>query len=670
VNGTPENTLAQGGPGFDGVLLGIMNSYFRAAAEAAGYTLERTAYTTFIKESQDFTTGLVTPSGVHFSFPVAIGAQSYIGIDFSHYIAALAPWQEGDVGIANCPFATRGVSTHLPDYHLLKPIFARGELLGFAWAFIHSSDMGGIVAGSIQPSAYEMFQEGLRIAPVKLYRRGQVQEDVKGFLLNNVRIPHKNWGDLNAVLAGLGIAEHRMHEAVAKWGLDRVRAGRDALVDYTEQRTRAIIRTVPPGRSVFEDYLEDDYVSDVPVRIKLAIEKDGEDGLHFDFTGSDPQVAAAFNLATNGRHPFLCLAMFNFFRTLDPQLPVNGGLIRPFRFTAPQGSIVNADFPAATGVRYAVTQLIFTIVQGVLAQMFPGKVPAAGAGQATIPAISVLDPASGQRQITVVQPMIGGSGGRPWADGVDGSDISLGSLRNTPCESLENEAGLRVLRYEMVRDSAGAGQHRGGMALRLDVRLLHPDTIFTARGMERSRFQPWGLDGGRPGLAGDCWLNPGGPGEKRLGKVNVERLAAGDVVSLRTPAGGGWGDPWQRDPARVLDDVLNGFVGEPAAREQYGVVIAGGQVDAAATSRVRAGRAALPRARFDYGVERLAYMERFPVDLLDHLSRRLRELPQSLRYRAKQGAFAAMRQSGLARLDAAWLDAAWEGIERTLRGGR
>src|SRR6185312_11731325 len=166
----------------DGVLLGIFNNYFRAAAEAAGYTLERTAYTTFIKESQDFTTGLVTPAGQHFAYPVAIGAQSYIGIDFSAFINALAPWHEGDIGIANCPFATKGVSTHLPDYHLIKPIFAEGELIAFAWAFIHSSDMGGIVAGSIQPSAYELFQEGIRITPKKFYAQGVLQADVRDFL--------------------------------------------------------------------------------------------------------------------------------------------------------------------------------------------------------------------------------------------------------------------------------------------------------------------------------------------------------------------------------------------------------------------------------------------------------------------------------------------------------
>lgn len=627
----------------DGVLLGIFNNYFRAAAEAAGYTLERTAYTTFIKESQDFTTGLVTPTGQHFAYPVAIGAQSYIGIDFSTFINALAPWHEGDIGIANCPFATKGVSTHLPDYHLLKPIFAEGELIAFAWAFIHSSDMGGIVAGSIQPSAYELFQEGIRITPKKLYAQGVLQADVRDFLLSNVRIPEKNSGDLNAAMAALGIAEARVQQAVAKWGLEAVREGREALITYAERRARDIIRAMPDAGWSFEDYLEDDFVSKMPVRIKLSVEKDGEDGLHFDFTGSDPQVQAAFNLATAGRHPFLCIAMFGFFRTRDPALPINGGLIRPFRFTAPEGSVVNASFPAATGVRYALTQLIFTIVQGALAEIFPGAIPAAGAGQATIPAISTVDPQSGERQVTVIQPMIGGSGGRPWADGVEGCDISLGSLRNTPCEILEHEAGVRVLRYGVIPDSGGAGHYRGGSALRLDVRLMYPNTIFTARGMERTKFQPWGLDGGRAGAPADCILNPETDHARRLGKVNVEHLSAGDVISLRTPGGGGYGDPMARDRAKVLDDVLDGFISPEAARALYGVVVDGAAVDIAATETVRR-RAERPSSasRYDFGSGRSAYRQQFPSAVLDELSGLLAALPHSLRYRGKQVAFEAM----------------------------
>lgn len=654
----------------DGVLLGIFSNYFRSAAEAAGYTLERTAYTTFIKESQDFTTGLITPTGQHFAFPVSIGAQSYIGIDFTTFIDALAPWHEGDIGIANCPFATKGVSTHLPDYHLLKPIFAEGELVGFAWAFIHSSDMGGIVAGSIQPSAYEIFQEGLRILPQKLYCQDVLQACVRDFLLSNVRIPDKNWGDLNAVVAALGVAEGRVKHAVAKWGLDAVREGREALITYTERRTRDIIRTMPDARWSFEDYLEDDIVSDMPVRIKLTAEKDGEDGLHFDFTGSDPQVQAAFNLATNGRHPFLCLAMFGFFRTRDPGLPVNAGLIRPFRFTAPEGSVVNARFPAATGVRYALTQLIFTIVQGALAELLPGTIPAAGAGQATIPAISTVDPHSGQRQVTVIQPMIGGSGGRPWADGVEGCDISLGSLRNTPCEILEHEAGLRVLRYSVIPDSGGAGRYRGGSALRLDVRLLHPNTIFTARGMERTKFQPWGLDGGKAGSPADCVINPEALQARSLGKVNVERLSAGDVISLRTPGGGGYGNPMTRDVAKVLDDVLDGFVSAAMAQTLYGVVLDGAAVDWTATSSARAANIPEPQtSRYDFGPGRFTYMRQFPAVILDELSVLLTTLPHSLRYRGKQVAFEAMRQHFAGTpVTPGWVNTNWERIRNVLFG--
>lgn len=645
----------------DGVLLGILNHYFRAAAEASGYTLERTAYTTFIKESQDFTTALLTPRGEQFAYPVAIGAQSYIGIDYAPFIDALAPWQEGDIGIANCPYATGGVSTHLPDYHLLRPIFVDGTLIAFSWAFIHSSDMGGIVAGSILPSAYELYQEGLRITPKKLYRSGMLVPEVRDFLLSNVRIPDKNWGDLNAVVSALGIGEVRVQAAAAKWGLAELLRGRDALIDYAEERARAVIRTMPDRRIEFHDFLEDDFVSPVPVRVKLVVSKDGEDGLHFDFTGSDPQVAAAFNLATGGRHPFLCVGMFAYFRTIDPGIPINGGLIRPIRFTAPEGSVVNATFPAATGVRYAMTQLIFTIVQGVLAQAVPELVPAAGAGQATIPAISVLDPASGRRVVNVVQPMIGGSGARPWADGVEGCDFSLGSLRNTPTESLENEVPIRVRAYALIPDSGGAGRFRGGSAVRLDFQVFHPDTVITARGMERSRFQPWGLFGGEAGAPSDCWLNPDTSVERRLGKINVERLAAGDVVSIRTPAGGGHGDPWQRDPAAVAADVLDGLVSRAAAACAYGVTLDAHGVNMAGTAALRASAARPPPAVFDLGEGRRTYIERFTPALLDRLAERLAELLPSLRYRAKQTAHAeieaalnAGQAGGPALVDSTW----------------
>jgi hypothetical protein len=237
----------------------------------------------------------------------------------------------------------------------------------------------------------------------------------------------------------------------------------------------------------------------------------------------------------------LCLALFGWLRTVDPTLPVNGGLMRPIRTTAPEGSVVNAQFPAPCGVRFALAQTLYGTLQSILAQALPGQVPALGAGQATILAVSLLDPVRGKRAVTVVEPMIGGSGGRAQADGVDGCDFSQGALANTPVEAIENEVPVLIRDYAVIPDSAGPGRHRGGLAFRLDFQVFHPDTILTARGMERFRFQPFGIEGGSAGTSGDCWLNPGAPGEKRLGKIDVVSLQAGDVVSVRTPGGGGGG---------------------------------------------------------------------------------------------------------------------------------
>jgi len=643
----------------DPIMLGVMNAYFRAAADAAGFVLKRSAHTTYIKESNDFTTSLITPGGIQFAYPVALAAQSYVGIDFSPTLRQLEPWSPDDIAVANCPFATKGMSTHLPDYHLLKPIFAEGKLVAFAWAFIHSSDMGGIVAGSILPSAYELFQEGIRITPKKLYRAGVLQEDVKDFLLSNVRIPDKNWGDLNAVIAALGTAEARVQEAVRKWGLAAVEQGREALIDYAERRARALIDRLPNGTWSFHDYLEDDVVSDMPVRVKLKATKQSGGDLHLDFTGSDPQIGAAFNLASGGRHPFLCAALFGLLRTLDPTIPINGGLIRPVRMTAPEGSIVNAVFPSACGVRFAINQLTYGILQAIFAQALPGIVPAAGAGQATILAVSIMDPKTGRRRANVVQPMIGGSGGRPGTDGIDGTDFSLGSLANTPTESLENEVPILIRSYQVVPDSGGAGRHRGGHALRIDFEVFQPDTIVTARGMDRFRFQPWGLNGGRAGATGDAWLDPETPKAKRLGKINILRLGVGEVLSVRTPGGGGYGDPLDRPAAEVLADVRAGLTSPTAAERDYGVILGTAGIDAAATERQRAALRAEGQARatsaaanwpaaFDGGTGRAEHERRFTPEVSDTLAELLFTLPAAARYYAKQQIYQRIRAESAA----------------------
>ena len=637
----------------DRTTLGILAHYFRAAAEAMGYVLQRTAHTTFIKESNDFVTALLTPDGEQFAYSVAIGTQGFVGLDYRHLLQQLGPWEEGDVAIANCPYLTHGVASHLPDYQMIRPVFVQGRIVAFAWGFLHASDMGGIVAGSILPSAYELYQEGLRIPPVKLYRAGVLQEDVKGFVLANVRIPEKNWGDLNALMAALGTGEQRVRQAVDKWGLATVEAARDALMDWSEQRVRALLDTIPDGSWRFSDYLEDDVVSDMPVRIVLTMTKRAGGDVHLDYTGTDPQVSAAYNLASNGRHPYLCLALFGWLRTTDPTLPINGGLMRPIRTTAPAGSVVNAQFPAPCGVRFALAQTLYGTLQSILAQALPGQVPALGAGQATILAVSLLDPVRGKRAVTVVEPMIGGSGGRAQADGVDGCDFSQGALANTPVEAIENEVPVLIRDYAVIPDSAGPGRFRGGLAFRLDFQVFHPDTILTARGMERFRFQPFGIEGGSAGTSGDCWLNPGTAGEKRLGKIDVVSLQAGDVVSVRTPGGGGWGDPYARDPAAVLSDVRNGVVSVAAARARYGVVVAGDAVDEAATAALRAAREGPAPAGFDAGPGRAAHEAVFTREVSDALAAVLYALPAGVRYAAKRRLYARARARAASGVDAA-----------------
>lgn len=325
---------------------------------------------------------------------------------------------------------------------------------------------------------------------------------------------------------------------------------------------------------------------------------------------------------------------------------------KDIRITAPEGSIVNASFPAACGVRYAINQLNYGIVQAILAQAMPGRIPAAGAAQATILAVSIQDPQTGQRRAGVIQPMIGGSGARPGKDGIDATDFSLGALANTPTEAVENELALLIRHYGIVPDSGGPGRFRGGLAARLDFEVLQPDSILTARGMDRYRFQPWGLAGGRAGATGDAWLDPDSTTARRLGKITMLRLEPGQVFSVSTPAGGGYGNPWQRDPALVAADLRSGFVTPVAAARDYGVVVSpDGQADLAATGQLRTrlngerpatGHTAWP-ATFDGGAARAAHDAMVPPSVADELAELLFSLPPAARYHAKQRVFARLR---------------------------
>jgi N-methylhydantoinase B len=621
----------------DPVTLEVLKSYFVAVAEGMGHTLERTSHTTFIKETADFVTALATPDGEFFAYPRTIGVTSFLGLDMSAAITAAGQLAPGDIVMTNDPFATGGLATHLPDIHLFKPVFHDGELFCIAWCFVHCSDVGGLVPASISPDAEDIYQEGFRIPPQRLYRGDDINGDLLELFLANSRSPTENAGDVKAMVAALNTGEHRFGELIAKFGADVVRGAMSDMLDWTEQRARQLIGEIPDGDYSFADYLDDDG-DGIPIRLAVTVRVSGGE-IELDYEGSDPQVQSAFNLpAFGGRHPFLAQGIINYLLSEDPHLPLTGGLMRAVRTIAPRGTVVNPELPAAVGVRYATVIRLYNVVLGALAQAVPEKVPAAGAGQGAMVVLSVPRADTGGRHVTVLQPMFGGGGATSRDDGVSGNDSAAGFLRNTPIESMEAHIPVLAERYELIPDSAGFGRHRGGFGTRFDFRVLRPGSIVTARGMERTRFEPWGLAGGRAAGRTRAILNPGAANERELGRIGVLVLGPGDVVSIRGAGGGGFGDALARDPAAVLLDVRAGLLSASAARTEYAVVSSDGVVDSAATNALRARlrEVADTSPDIDLGPSRSAYEEIWSDEASSTLARLLLALPNGLRGFAKK----------------------------------
>ena len=615
----------------DPVMLEVLRNRFKAVAEEMAAATLRTAYTVFVKETHDFGACLVSPRGEVFGAPTDTAVSIMAGLPAWGVVGALQDYRQGDIGIANDPDFTRGLSTHLPDIWLWKPIFAEGRIIAFALSFIHSSDVGGKVAGSISPTSYEIFQEGLRIPPMKLYREGVANQELLDMVLLNSRIPEQNWGDIKAQIASLNIAERRLGELVARYGAEAVEAGIEDVMDHAEERARRLIERIPDGDYSFVDYMEGDDAGVGLIRIKLTMRVRGG-SLVMDFDGTDYQVRAAFNLPSwNQRgHRQICFALLNYFRSIDPDVPYNSGLVRPIELRIPRGTLLNPEPGAACGVRAATMFRVLDNVCGCLTQAVPDVMPAAGSGAVAIVLLSVWDSAKGTRKVEVAQPLNGGSGGRPNLEGIDGTSFTGGWLRNIPNEVLEADMPVLVEEYGYRPGSPGAGRHRGGAGIRFRLRSLALEMLMTARGLERFTFRPWGLQGGLPGERGSALLNPGTAGERSLGKFDVLTLETGDVVQFETASGGGFGDPWERSPQLVLADVRAGLIGVAEAEPQYAVVIRDGSVDEAGTSRLR-GRTRPSRPAVDFGPERARYESVFTDEVATGILQLLDPYPSRLR---------------------------------------
>jgi len=609
----------------DAIQTAIMNNRFTAIVEEASATLHRTAHTTFTKLVQDYQCAIATVDGDMFAYPIQSGVNVFMGLPIRPMIdiIGIENMRPGDCYITNDPFGTDGLVTHLMDVTTLRPIFHEGELIAFSWAFIHASDIGGAVPGSISPDFTEVFQEGLRVRPMHIFKEGELVEEVRDIYLDNSRIPNDIWGDFQAMFSAQKSMDRRLNELCRRYGPEKVKAGMLDVIDFAEIKARQVISEIPDGEYEFGDYLEG--INEGEFAFIHATLRVRGDEVEIDFTGTEPQTPSAYNYVTGSQtHPYLVQAMIHLIFTHDPECPRNAGILRPIRTCAPRGTIINAIFPAAGGSRVVANTRAYDTIIGCLNQALPGGLVAGSAGMMGIIVLNARDPVTGKKRVGVVNTICGGGGGRRDRDGVDAIDTRFSHLGSVPAEVVEAETVLIMRAYRLLPDSQAAGKWQGGAALVLELENTGHDAMMTVRGLNRFHFQPWGFDGGDPGGLGNVVLNPGTSEEKSIGKIKVLQLTRGDVVRLTTPSGGGFGDPLKRDPERIFSDLARGLVTRKRAEAAYGVVFdADGQPDLAATETRRdelKSQRTLPLARFTFGRERETYDKIWPTDIRKALS--------------------------------------------------
>jgi N-methylhydantoinase B len=521
----------------DPIRLEVYRHQLTALTEEMGAALRRSAYSPNIKERRDYScamfdaAGRVVAMGDH--MPVHLGAMPMsVAAALSH----AAPLAAGDVVALNDPFAG---GTHLPDITLVSGVYAEAEPIGYLAVRAHHADVGGVAAGSM-PLAREIYQEGIRLPPVRLWTEGRRNDDVWAILLANVRTPAEREGDLAAQRAALVTGERRLLELVARRGAPEVRAAMAALLAYADRLVRQGIGRIPDGVYEAEDALEDDGFGGGPFPIRARITVAGDE-IVADFTGSAPQAGGGINAvgaitASAVRYVTRCVVE----ALLGEPLPAGGGAMEAVRLILPAGTVVDARPPAAVAAgNVEASQRITDVVLLALAQALPELVPAQSQGTMNNLAIGGIDPVSGG-PFAYYETAAGGMGGGPQGPGLSAVHVHMTNSLNTPIEALEHAYPVRVLRYGIRRGTGGAGSRPGGDGLRRDVQLLADADVSLLT--ERRATGPAGLAGGGPGAAGENVLVRDGNESILPAKITF-RARAGDVISLRTPGGGGWGEP-------------------------------------------------------------------------------------------------------------------------------
>ena len=560
----------------DSSTLEVMWSRLNSIADEAAITLVRTSFSTVVRESKDLTCVLFDTQGRSLA-QAAMSIPSFTGtlpLTMKHFLQRYPgkEWRPGDVVMTNDPWLGSG---HLPDINIAVPIFLRRKLVGFAGLVAHATDIGG---KTLSATAAEIFEEGLRLPVCRLARAGKWSEDIVDVIRTNVRVPDEVIGDLNALVAAGEVAQRRIIEFMKEFELDDLSELADEIQKRAETAMRNRIRALPRG-TYHHTLVTDGF--DEPLKIQLAL-RVLKDRLELDYTGTAPQQRSGINAPWCYTYSYSVFAVKS---VLTPEVPNNEGTFRPITVLAPDGSLLNARFPVATGARSTTGHFVVTAVYGALAQIVPERVLAeCGAPR---PIIVLRGTRDDGRPFSQTLFCMGSMGARPTEDGI--SCIAYPTNTSvTPVEVVETGTAIRIAKKEIIQDSGGAGKYRGGCGQWQEVELLTEAPVTISVRADRTRNPAKGAAGGGPGSCTRVLLN-----DKEINSKGITVGHKGDRLRVMTPGSGGYGDPLGRDPQRVAVDVANGLVSAQAARDHYGTVIdeATGELDAAATARWRKAKA-------------------------------------------------------------------------------
>jgi N-methylhydantoinase B len=567
----------------DPITFAVIKSGLDSIADDMAYTVVRIARSEIVKDVMDFSAALCAADGQMVAQAKTIA--QHLGAIPEAMEAMLEKFgddlHDGDVVIMNDPYHG---GMHLPDIFMFVPIFHDGQRRAFAVVICHHTDVGGRVPGSNASDSTEIYQEGLRIPPLKLYSRGELNTTLESLIKINVRVPDRVWGDLSAQFAAAQVGKRGLNRLFARYGTETIESYMQELLDYAERRTRDEIRKWPAGTYRFTDHVDSDGFSDTPIPIVVAITVRENGTLFVDYSGTSPQVKGALNSTLSFSHSLTYLSV----RCVLPRdIPNNVGLFRCIEVKTPEASILNPQMPAACAARALTGYRVFDTMLGALAQIVPDRVPAAGEGGNSVICISGLRP--NRKPFIIVDMICGAWGGRPDKDGVEAITNASQNLSNMPVEVLEAEHPVRVEDYAFVPDSCGAGRWRGGLGIRRSYRILAAEALLQLRS-DRVAFRPYGLAGGEPGGASRNSIEIAGEERPIPAKVTMS-VQHGALITHEQAGAGGFGDPLERPAQLVLDDLKDGKISAGYAKNRHGVVLTSdGAVDEQASAELRQRR--------------------------------------------------------------------------------